>query len=263
MRRLALAVFIAALVMAAAPGVAAPAGGDRSVVLRGVWKVAGGAAAEARFLVACHPDDSFAFLSIGLRQGGVNVASGTIAGVPCTGEEERLVVALQDPTGADPRPVVNGDVIVCSNLWNCVDGRDPCFEMEIETPAMVVGRPFIRPFDEDFRADLDLVRQRLLADGRVRVVYDLTCAGTGSAPGPVMSTITQVTPTGRLVYGAGRRPTSGGDVDCGPAPTRFRYVVTPDSGRFRAGTSFIDTDFGSRYDWSVFADDQHPLDLTR
>jgi hypothetical protein len=265
MRRAVLITLLSLVPMLALPGLPARAGAvvDRRVELRGIWKVAGGAAAEARFRVLCQPDDGFTNLSIGLREGENNIASGTISPVPCTGEVEHVVVALQDPVGSDPTPVLKGKAFVYSNLWNCIDGRDPCFEMEQETPATVVSDSFVTPFDEDYRAVLDPVRTRLLADGRVRVVYDLTCEGTGFTPTPVASTITQVTPRGRLVYGTGFKPRDGSDVECGADPTRFRYLVTPVSGRFREGVSFIDTHFGSRYDWGVSADDQHPQRLTR
>jgi hypothetical protein len=265
MRRILVVPLLSLLALLVAPVPAAPADADgpRSAELGSVWKVVDGAAAEARFRVLCQPEDGFVFLSLGLRQGGVHIASGTIAGVPCTGEVERVVVALQAISDVDPRRVRSGAAVVYSNLWNCVDGRDPCFEMEQDTPATIEGRRFVTPFDEDYRAGLTLVRHRLLADGRVRVVYDLTCEGTGFAPGPVGSTITQVTPRGRLIFGAGGRPADGSDVECSATPTRFRFLVTPTAGRFRSDRAFIDTDFGSRYDWGVFADDQHPMSLRR
>ena len=265
MRRILVIPLLSLLALLVAPVPAAPADADgpRSAQLRSVWKVVGGAAAEARFRVLCQPGDGVAFLSLGLRQGGVHIASGTITGVPCTGEVERVVVALQAISGTDPRRVRSGAAVVYSNLWNCVDGRDPCFELEQDTPTTIESRRFVTPFDEDYGADLTLVRHRLLADGRVRVVYDLTCDRVRSAPEPVASTITQVTPRGRLVYGTGGRPLDGSEVVCSATPTRFRYLVTPTAGRFRADRAFIDTDFGSRYDWGVFADDQHPMTLRR
>lgn len=265
MRRLILIplLLLASLLAVPAPATSARADEQRYAQLRAVWRVVGGAAAEARFRVLCQPDDGFVFLSVGLRQRGYHVASGTIAGVPCTGEVRTVVVALQDPVGTTPRRIRLGAALVHANLWNCVEGADPCFEQVEETPTTVDGRRFVPAFDEDHRADLRLVRHRLLDDGRVRVVYDLTCTGTGTAPGPVGSTITQVTPRGRLIYGTGGRPTNGSDVECSATPKRFRYVVTPTSGRFRAAPAFVDTDFGSRYEWNLFADDQHPLRLHR
>ena len=266
MRRFVIVSVLSLVALLAPPSPSAPAreDGPRSAQLLGVWRVAGGAAAEARFKVLCQPEDGFVFLSLGLRQGGIHKASGTIAGVPCTGEARRVVVALQDPTGTTPRRIRNGSAVVSSNLWNCIEGADPCFEMVQDTPATIDTRRFVTPYDEDLHAHLRLVRHRVLADGRVRVVYDLTCDSARTSSVPVASTLTQVTPRGRLIYGTGSRPGDGSDVECGPTPTRLRYLVTPTAGRFRADrVAFVDTDFGSRYEWGVFADHQRPLTLHR
>jgi hypothetical protein len=108
--------------------------------------------------------------------------------------------------------------------------------------------------------DITMVRNRVLPDGSVKVVYDISCPLTSTSP--LSSTITQVTRRGnlRLGHGTGGPPFNGLYYTCEEGEGRYRVTVTPTRGRFHAGgKAFIDTRIGDRYEDATYAEDQHPL----
>lgn len=244
----------------------AHAGGvARDAELRAVWIVAGGAAAQARYRVVCQPDDRPVILSPAINQGRRDyIASGSVVDAPCTGAPVSVTVSLRAPTDTDPVPVRQGEATAWRNLWNCLEGRDPCFELVDEEPVSLEHRRFRTPFDEDLQAELTLVRSRLTREGDVRVAYDLMCTGSQVSTVPLGTVVTQVSPRGRLVWGSAVTPSDGSEVACGPDVRRFRLTVSPTHGvRFREGRAFVDSSFGSRLEWGVQATDSGVIRLER
>jgi len=262
MRRPILGVVIAALVAVAALGVAGPSGAAEPIgptlSIRDAWVVAKGAAAEVRLRVACDPSEGPAILVVELAGSRVGdpLARGRVVELRCTGEPERVIVALR-PQVAALEPTFYA---VRAELTNCTE-TDTCFTLSRSTVTEADAAPFVTPYDEDENAELTLVRARLREDGDVRVVYDVRCPTYTAYPVVPETQLFQASSAGGLLGGFGRLFEAGDFYECMPEGQRERYTVEANGGEFRPGRVFIDTEFGEWYELGQWATDRQVIRL--